>query len=262
LVGADWNAARVPVQVGCSGWQYRSWRARFYPEQIPTSKWLEYYAGLFSTVEVNNTFYRLPDRRVFEAWRRRLPPGFSMSVKASRYLTHMKKLRQPARPLRRLLTRVAALQSHLGAILYQLPEEMQADAPRLHHFLSEIRRISSSVRASRPLAPPFQHVLEFRHPSWYTDGTFEMLAAHDVSLCLHDKAGSPTPRVVVGPVAYLRFHGPTGVYQGEYSTRALRSWARWIDGRRQAGVPVLAYFNNDPDAAATRNARALREIVG
>ncbi len=246
------------IRVGCSGWQYRSWRGRFYPESLPTTGWLDYYAGIFDTVEINNTFYRLPDASAFARWRDATPAGFLVSIKASRYLTHMRKLRQPARPLRRLLTRAARLESRLGPILYQLPAELHVDMARLREFLDTLRRVSASVRQTRSAVPAFQHVVEFRHSSWYTTAVFEALAESDVSLCLHDKAGAATPVVAVGPVTYVRFHGPTGMYRGEYSTRDLRSWASWLAARRRTGQRVFAYFNNDPDAAAARNALALR----
>jgi uncharacterized protein YecE (DUF72 family) len=249
------------VHVGCSGWQYQSWRGRFYPAQLPASQWLRYYTETFDTVEVNNTFYRLPPADVFADWRERTPVGFVVTVKASRYLTHMKKLLQPARPLRRLFTRAARLQSRLGPMLYQLPADLRQDVPRLVAFLEAVKRVSAAVRQRYPSAGTFRHVVEFRHPSWYTDEVFTALADRRVSLCLHDKAGSKSPRVAVGPFVYVRFHGPLGTYQGAYSGSALRDWATWLARRRDGGSRVFAYFNNDPEAAAPRNALQLRALL-
>jgi len=249
------------LRIGCSGWQYRSWRGRFYPADLPMSQWLDYYTETFDTVEINNTFYRLPEPRVFARWRRDTPEGFLVAVKASRYLTHMRKLRQPLLPVRRLLVRAAALESRLGPLLYQLPSDLRASLPRLREFLAALRRVGESVRSRRPHLPPFQHVIEFRHDSWYTDEVFQALTEHGVSLCLHDKAGSATPLAAVGPLVYVRFHGPTGVYQGQYTRRALSRWAAWLGERHREGRAVFAYFNNDPDAAAVVNALALRDLL-
>jgi uncharacterized protein YecE (DUF72 family) len=245
--------ARPRPRIGCSGWNYASWRGRFYPATLPPGGWLEYYAERFDTVEVNNTFYRLPERTVFEGWRTRIPPGFLVAVKASRFLTHMKRLRDPDEPLDRLFSRASALGPHLGPVLYQLPGNFQADLARLDAFLQALPRRLGRHR--------LQHAFEFRHPSWYVRETFEMLERRGVALCLHDKAGSAIDGPIVGPFVYVRFHGTSGRYHGSYSRQALDRWARrlaeqWTDGRQ-----VHAYFNNDPDGVAVANATALRTAL-
>jgi uncharacterized protein YecE (DUF72 family) len=237
--------------VGCSGWQYASWRGRFYPETLASARWLEHYVTLFDTVELNNSFYKLPERQTFAAWRRRVPAEFLFAVKASRYLTHLKQLLTTGPPVRRLFSRVVGLGDRLGPVLYQLPARMTCDLPRLRHFLALLPR----QRARRPV----RHTIEFRHPSWYVDEVFAVLEEHGVALCLHDREGSVTPRRVVGPFVYVRFHGSSGAYVGGYSPKALDGWAAWLGMQATGGLDVFAYFNNDPEAQAPRDAAALRE---
>jgi uncharacterized protein YecE (DUF72 family) len=238
--------------VGCSGWNYASWRGRFYPHDLPAGRWLEFYATRFDTVEINNSFYRLPPRTTFEGWRAQVPPVFLCAVKASRFLTHMKRLLDPEAPLERLFSSVAGLGRRLGPVLYQLPPTLKIDLPRLDHFLRALPRSSSTVR--RP-------VVEFRHPSWYVDQTFELLARRRAAICLHDKLGSAIAGPIVGPVVYVRFHGTSGQYHGSYSRRQLERWAHLLAEQAQGGRRVFAYFNNDPHAAATKNALTLREMI-
>lgn len=232
---------------------YRAWRGRFYPADLPVSRWLTYYVQRFDTVEINNTFYRLPEAATFALWRRQLPAHAVMAVKASRYLTHMKRLRDPHEPIARLFERVSALGTRLGPVLYQLPGRFARDLDRLDAFLSALPR-----RLNRR---PLRHVMEFRDPSWYVRETFDLLDRHDVGLCLHDKHGSHITEPFVGPLVYVRFHGTTGEYHGSYSDRQLDRWARRLAERVGAGLPVYAYFNNDPEAAAPANALTLRRAL-
>ena len=234
--------------VGCSGWQYQHWRGDFYPAELPVSQWFEYYARHFSTVEINNSFYRLPERATFAAWRRRAPARFLFAVKASRYLTHMKKLKDPEEPIDRLFTRMRALGVHLGPVLYQLPPGWKADVDRFAHFLQALPR-------------DVQHVVEFREPSWYAPAIRALMERHGVSMCLHDMAGSATARDRVGPIVYVRFHGTTGKYGGAYPRERLRGWADWLNAQRAAGSDVYAYFNNDVGGHAPRDAAALRHAM-
>jgi uncharacterized protein YecE (DUF72 family) len=241
------------VRVGCSGWNYKSWRGAFYPRDLAASRWLEYYAARFDTVEVNNTFYRLPERATFDSWRKRVPPGFLVTVKASRFLTHMKRLRDPEEPLTRLFSRASALGASLGPVLYQLPASLTADLARLEAFVGALPRDWDGRR--------IRHVVEFRDPSWYTADTFAVLDTHGIALCLHDKSGSAIAEPIVGPFVYVRFHGPTGVYAGSYSGGHLDSWAERLAAQARSGRDVFAYFNNDPDAAAVGNAIMLRSAI-
>jgi uncharacterized protein YecE (DUF72 family) len=240
-------------RVGCSGWNYASWRGRFYPRGLGAAHWLEYYASQLDTVEVNNTFYRLPERSTFASWREQVPSGFLIAVKASRFLTHMKRLLDPDEPITRLFSRATALGRHLGPVLYQLPATLRIDLPRLDRFL---RGLPRSRRGA-----PFRHVIEFRHPSWYVSEVFALLTRRRVALCLHDKHGAEIGEPFVGPFVYVRFHGTSGRYHGSYPPRQLDRWARRLAEQTQEGRPVFAYFNNDPNAVAVANALTLRRSI-
>jgi uncharacterized protein YecE (DUF72 family) len=232
------------VRVGCSGWQYRHWRGDFYPQGLAAARWLDHYTSVFDTVELNNSFYRLPEYETFERWRERTPQEFLFAVKASRFLTHLKKLKDPEEPLARFFEHAAGLGPKLGPVLYQLPPRWPLDLPRLDHFLSVL--------------PPGRHVIEFREPSWYASEALERLEQAGVTLCLHDMPGSATPRVRVGPAVYVRFHGTTR-YGGAYGDDDLDGWAEWLRAEHDAGHDVFAYFNNDIGGHAPRDARRLRQ---
>jgi uncharacterized protein YecE (DUF72 family) len=237
------------IRIGCSGWQYRHWRGRFYPRDLPTDRWLEHYAANFDTVELNNSFYRLPEADVFAAWGRRVPPGFCFAVKASRYLTHLKRLREPREPLDRLWSRATKLGSHLGPMLYQLPPRWDRDLDRLRAFVDA-------------LPENRKQAIEFRDPSWYHPAVYEILAQAGIALCLHDMPGSATRPEPIGPFAYVRFHGAGGRYRGAYSDDALRTWGRRLRAWAGGGRACFVYFNNDVGGHAPRDAARLRELVG
>jgi uncharacterized protein YecE (DUF72 family) len=239
--------------VGCSGWNYKTWRAAFYPKGLPVDRWLEFYASHFDTVEINNTFYRLPDRSTFAMWRRHVPKHFLFAVKASRFLTHMKRLREPEEPLARLFGRAAALGPQMGPVLYQLPGHFTLDLERLDAFLEALPKTSGGRR--------IRHVMEFRHPSWYVAETHHLLMRRGVALCLHDKKGSEIDGPIGGPFVYVRFHGTSGQYHGSYDRRTLNRWAHRLAEQLQDGRHVFAYFNNDPNAAAVDNAVTLRSAL-
>jgi uncharacterized protein YecE (DUF72 family) len=239
----------LPVaRVGCSGWQYKHWRGDFYPAELPTARWFDYYAGRFDTVEINNTFYRLPEAATFERWAARAPSGFLFAVKASRFLTHMKKLKDPEEPLARLFDHMRPLRRHLGPVLYQLPPGWKLDLERLEHFL-------------QVLPKRVRHVLEFRDPSWYADSASRLLERYGVARCLHDMKGSAAGQERVGPFVYVRFHGATGTYSGGYPAGRLERWAEWLTEQRRAGCEISAYFNNDVGGHAPRDAVTLRRFL-
>ena len=250
---------RGRLLLGTSGYVYPHWRRRFYPADLPAREWLPFYARHFQTVELNNPFYRLPAKRAFRNWRAAVSSDFVFSVKASRYLTHLKRLRDPEAPLERLFDRAAALGTRVGPVLYQLPGFQKFDRPRLERFLQALpARLPGRCRRR---GTRLRHVLEFRDPSWYVPDTFALLREHQVTLCLHDKRASEIDEPYVGPLVYVRFHGTSGHYAGSYGAAALNRWARRLADQWAAGRDVYAYFNNDPDATATRNALSLRRRV-
>jgi len=234
------------IRIGCSGWQYKHWRGDFYPAELPAHQWLEYYAERFDTVEINNTFYRLPEAPTFAAWGRRVPRGFLYAVKASRFLTHMKKLKDPDEPLHRFFSRARSLKASFGPVLFQLPPRWPVNLERLETFL-------------RALPRGRRQAIEFRDPSWYSDDVFALLERYRVALCLHDMKGS-TITTAVGPFVYMRFHGPQK-YSGGYRDDTLERWAEWIAGKAREGQPVYAYFNNDVGGHAPKDAARLRDKI-
>lgn len=239
---------RGRARVGCSGWQYKHWKGDFYPADVPQTRWFEHYARTFDTVEINNSFYRLPERATFAAWARRAPLRFLFAVKASRFLTHMKKLKDPEEPVDRLFSRMRALGRHLGPVLYQLPPGWKVDVDRFRHFLEILPRDA-------------RHVMEFRDPSWYDREICRLMERHGVALCLHDMPGSATVRERVGPFVYVRFHGASSRYAGGYSEERLRDWAAWLNAQRDDGIDIYTYFNNDVGGHAPRDACTLRRVL-
>jgi uncharacterized protein YecE (DUF72 family) len=236
------------VRIGTSGWEYRHWAGRFYPTDVPRDRWLEFYAARFDTVELNNSFYRLPPAEVFAGWSRRVPTEFVFAVKASRYLTHVRRLREPGEPIDRLWTRARRLGPRLGPVLYQLPPRWRPNLERLDAFLDAI-----------PSGAP--QALEIRDRRWYGPELARRLEDAGVGLCLHDMEGSASAPVPVGPLAYVRFHGAGARYGGRYSGQRLAAWADRIAAWAVAGLPVWAYFNNDVGGHAVVDAQRLREMV-
>jgi uncharacterized protein YecE (DUF72 family) len=235
------------VRIGTSGFEYRHWAGRFYPRELARDRWLEHYATVFDTVELNNPFYRLPPAEQFAAWARRVPPDFRYAVKASRYLTHIRRLREPTEPLERLWTRARHLGHRLGPILYQLPPRWLPNHERLQAFLK--------------LVPREPQAIEFRDRRWYTDVTFDLLRASQLALTLHDMEGSTTEPAPIGPFVYVRFHGSGMKYGGAYTPQRLTAWAERIAGWASDGLPVWAYFNNDIGGHAVVDAERLRRLV-
>jgi len=237
----------MTLLVGTSGWQYRDWRGGLYPDGLPQRAWLGHYAERFATVEVNNAFYRLPERPTFERWREQTPDGFVVAVKVSRYLTHVRRLRDPAEPVARLVDRAAGLGDRLGPYLLQLPPTLRAEPDRLDACL---RAFPAGARVA----------VEPRHDSWWSDEVRALLERHSAALCWADRGGRPlTPLWRTAPWGYVRLHEGTASPRPSYGRSALASWLDRIDdawpGARRADVFV--YFNNDHGGAAVRNARTL-----
>lgn len=240
----------MALVVGTSGWQYDDWRSALY-EGVPKRAWLERYAREFPTVEVNNAFYRLPERSVFARWRDETPDGFVVAVKVSRYLTHVRRLRDPDEPVGRLLDRAAGLGERLGPFLLQLPPTLRADVDRLDACLAAF--------------PPGAHVaVEPRHESWWTGGVRTVLERHGAALCWADRAARPvTPLWRTAAWGYVRLHEGAASPWPSYGRRALATWLDRVDAAwpGAAAADVFVYFNNDPGGAAVRNARTLRRMA-
>jgi uncharacterized protein YecE (DUF72 family) len=240
---------QAPLWIGTSGYVYPHWRhGVFYPEGLPPRDELAWYAARFGTVELNNPFYRLPETATFARWRSAVPPGFRFAVKASRFITHVKRLREPAEPLRLLLERAGALGDGLGPILFQLPPTFHADTRRLEEFLGE-------------LPPGLQWVLEFRHPSWHAPEVYHLLGQAGVALCIPVGGRVHPDLVTTAPFTYIRMHAGAGP-DGGFTDDQLRAWAGRVRALRQAGKKVYVYFNNDREGHAVRDAERLRSLHG
>jgi uncharacterized protein YecE (DUF72 family) len=232
------------IVLGTSGWQYRDWRGRFYPDGLPQKKWLEHYAENFCTVEINNAFYRLPERTTFERWRQRTPADFCFAVKMSRYLTHIKRLKEPEEPIQRFFARADALGPKLGPVLFQLPPNLRRDTGLLDAALDLVPK---GVKVT----------VEPRHDSWWVDATRTVLERHDAALCWADRHSRPlTPLWTTASWGYLRMHEGRAKPWPRYGRTALASWVRRI----AEFTCVYVYFNNDPGGAAITDARAFKAL--
>ena len=237
------------IHIGCSGWVYRHWKGGFYPEGLAQKRWFAHYADAFDTVEINASFYRVPLAQTFDGWREKAPPGFRYAVKANRFLTHMKKLLDCEQPLAEFIALARRLGPTLGPILYQLPPSLHLDLPRLDAFLQR-------------LPTDLEHVVEFRHSSWYVPEALDLLDRHGAGFVAHDLVGLVSPSWASGRTAYVRFHGTGGKYHGRYSEAQIGDWARWLLEQRAAGRTAWAYFNNDIGGDAIEDALALKKQLG
>lgn len=237
-----------PVLIGTSGWVYPHWRERFYPRGLPQARWLEYYAQHFPTVEVNNSFYRLPPAVVFQAWRRRTPPVFMFAVKASRFITHIKRLREPRATVTTFVKRAVHLGPKLGPVLFQLPPRFPVDLNRLERFLKVL------PNGMRP-------VMEFRDPSWHVPEVYDLLDQYGAAYCIMVAPKLKCELIATARRLYIRFHAPGGVSPA-FGRRRLRTWADRITGLMDRAEEGWVYFNNDAQGAAIDDARILREFLG
>jgi len=234
--------------VGCSGWYYEHWCDTYYPRGLARTKWLHHYSRDFPTVEINNSFYRLPSEKSFANWKDSVPDDFVFSVKASRYVTHIKRLRDSASAVNTFVSRAHFLGNKLGPLLYQLPPNMKRDDGILEDFLAA-------------LPHGYYHVLEFRHRSWFDDAVFYLLRRYNVGVCVFDMPGFISPLVTTSNLAYIRFHGSARLYSSYYSEEELSQWATDIILLGKQVEVVYIYFNNDVEAFAVRNALTLRRLL-
>jgi uncharacterized protein YecE (DUF72 family) len=257
------DPARGHAYVGCSGWSYKHWRGTIYDPALKTTEWFGAYARRFSTVEVNNTFYRLPEATTFDNWRAQAPPGFVFALKVSQFGTHRMKLRDPARWLPTYVERALHLGKALGPNLVQLPPRWKRDAARLEEFLefATSQRFGPQRPGSQLVGAPLRWAVEFRDPSWLDQEIYELLRRFGVVLCVHDLLPDH-PWLLTADWAYSRFHGPAAAsekYEGEYGPERLSGPARALSNWRDQGCDVFAYFNNDAGGAAVRDATWLEE---
>lgn len=230
--------------IGTSGWVYPHWRGVFYPDKLLQSQWLLYYAEHFPTVELNSSFYRLPSEQAFDGWRDKPPEGFRYSVKASRFITHIKKLKDVAEPVETFLTRARRLGDKLGPVLYQLPPSLKRDDNKLESLLSL-------------LPQGLRHVIEFRHESWLDDDVYRLLRQYNAALCAFDMPDLSCPLLATTDFAYIRFHGSSELYSGCYSDEELDDWSERISELAKKTDEVYIYFNNDIEGFAIENAKTL-----
>jgi uncharacterized protein YecE (DUF72 family) len=247
----------MAVLIGTSGWQYRDWRGPLYPPGLAQRRWLEYYASQYATVENNGSFYRLPAAQTFADWRARTPDDFVMAIKASRYLTHVRRLHDPAEPVARLLGAAAGLGPRLGPVLLQLPPNLPAQPADLAACLAAFR--SARLPGGRG---PVRVAVEPRHPSWWTEEIRQLLADHDSALCWADRLGHPvTPLWATAGWGYLRFHEGAAEPWPRYGRQALRSWVDRVREIWPGGADVYVYFNNDPGGAAVVNSAEFAQLA-
>jgi uncharacterized protein YecE (DUF72 family) len=238
----------VRYYVGTSGWHYEHWKGLFYPHDLRKDRWLQFYADYFSTVELNNSFYRLPSENAFINWKNSSPDGFSFTVKASRFITHIKRLKDISEPLDTFLSRARLLQEKLGPILYQLPPNMKRNDDILETFLSS-------------LPHDCMHVIEFRNESWLCDSVFETLRKNNIGLCVFDMPGLDCPLAATADFGYIRFHGSTELYSSNYTDEELRRWAERISILGNELTSMYIYFNNDMQAYAVNNALTIQKTL-
>jgi uncharacterized protein YecE (DUF72 family) len=251
----------MPLVIGTSGWQYRDWRGVLYPAGVAQARWLEYYAQTFPTVENNGSFYRLPSPDAFAAWRDRTPDGFTMVVKASRYLTHIRRLRDPAEPVARLLGAAVHLGPRLGPVLLQLPPNMSVDPDALEGVLAEFARFKPPKDVPR-IPGPIQVAVEFRHESWWTEEIKGILTRHDAALSWADRKEQPlAPLWRTASWGYLRLHEGAGRSWPRYTRRTLARWADELAKAWRQREDVFVFFNNDQHGAAPKDAIVLAKVA-
>ena len=236
------------IHIGTSGWHYAHWKGPFYPAEMAARDFLDYYAQRFHTVEVNNSFYQLPKAETFDQWRNGSPAEFIFSVKASRYITHMKKLKDPDDTLPLLLERSSLLDKKLGPVLFQLPPKWKFNRDRFAEFLNA-------------LPDRFRCAFEFRDTSWLNDAAYEIMKKHGVAFCIYELAGRISPKEVTADFVYVRLHGPGDAYQGQYDNKTLAGWAGAFATWAAQGKEIFCYFDNDQAGQAAQDALRLQSMI-
>ena len=240
---------RGQIHIGTSGWHYTHWIGTFYPPAAKQDEQFNFYQQNFNTVEINNSFYRLPSPEIFKGWRKQSAADFLFVVKASRYITHQKKLKEPKETTRRFFANIKFMREKLGPILFQLPPSWKVNVERLKAFLAV-------------LPDKFRYVFEFRNSTWYTEEVFSLLREHNCAFCIYELAGHTSPVNITADFVYVRLHGPDDKYQGSYTRRQLKNWADQCRKWQRQALDVFVYFDNDQLGYAAFNAQTLKEIMG
>jgi uncharacterized protein YecE (DUF72 family) len=243
------DMARNNIFIGTSGWHYKHWLGTFYPAGITAKQQFDYYKQLFDTVEINNSFYKLPPREVFEGWYQNSPAKFLFVIKANRFITHNLKLTRPKEPLARLFNSILVLKEKLGPILFQLPPKWKVNVERLREFLTAL-----------PVA--YNYVFEFRNETWYHEDVYRLLQEFNCAFCIYDLGGHKSPVKITANFVYVRLHGPSeNKYQGSYSKAALKKWAKQCLEWQSLKKNVYVYFDNDQEGYAAFNALTLKALI-
>jgi uncharacterized protein YecE (DUF72 family) len=234
--------------IGTSGWHYDDWRGRFYPEKLPKAKWLEFYARHFVTLELNNSFYHLPTEKAYNNWHDDSPADFIFAVKVSRFITHIKRLKDCDEAVNNFMSRAVLLKEKLGPLLYQLPPGLHRDDDRLKSFLAILPR-------------GIMHAIEFRHKSWFEEDVFKILCKYHAGFCIFDMPKLTSLMTATADFAYIRFHGSGSLYSSRYSDKEMADWAKKIKRLAKNLKAVYIYFNNDVAGYALENARTIRNYL-
>ena len=235
--------------IGTSGWHYEHWKGPFYPEDFSEKDFLSFYSNNFKTVEINNSFYHLPRKETFQQWHDTVQDDFIFAVKASRYITHMKKLKEPKESLSKFLSAIEGLKDKLGIVLFQLPPYWHKNEERLDSFLSKLPK-------------KLKCAWEFRDKSWFDENIYELLSKHNAAFCIYELSGEMSPEIITSDYIYIRLHGPDNQkYQGNYTKYQLNSWADKFHEWTNEGKEIYCYFDNDQNGYAAKNASALRQIL-
>lgn len=235
------------IHIGTSGWSYKHWKENFYPSKLPSNDWLNFYATMFSTVEVNTTFYHAPLPTTTEKWLKKVPKNFQFAIKASSYITHWKRLKDCSLSLDFFYKSIQKLQPKAGPILFQLPPAFQINQERLKTFIDLLKA-------------DYRYTFEFRHKTWFTDEIYSLLSKHNIALCITDLNGKLSPEVVTADFIYLRLHGPHRAYQGSYGPTGLKAWKKKIANWLDLGKEVYCFFDNDEKGYAIEDAKFLLEF--
>lgn len=240
--------AKGKLYIGTSGWNYKHWRENFYPEDLKQKDWLNFYSERLKSVEINNSFYHLPDIKTFNDWERIVPKNFTFAVKGSRYITHMKKLKDPKQSFKKLFSHAKHLKNKLGPFLFQLPPRWKYNKERFEAFVTA-------------LPDKYRYTFEFRNKSWWNDEILELLKKYNLAFCIYELAGDLSPNEVTADFIYIRLHGPEGKYEGDYTKQKLSGWVRFISNWQYKNKDVYIYFDNDQKGYAVKNAQEFQKMM-